>query len=386
MNNPLVPLGEVVDVFSGFAWKSSGFNSEGKGVPIIRIQNVAQPDSDFVYWDDEYQDRFLINRGDLLLSLSGSFRIDKWSGPVSLLNQRVVKLTPKERLDADFFRHFMQSQLLEIEALGRHALVNNVSVADLKKIEVPLPPLPGQRRIAAILDKADALRAKRREAIAKLDQLLQSVFLEMFGDPATNPKRWPAVTVAEIAEVQGGLQFSASRKAIPNSVPYLRVANVQRGFLDLTEIKEMGATIAEVQRIRLKAGDILVVEGHGNPDEIGRCAIWDGSISECIHQNHLIRVRANPEIVTPSFLESYLNSDVGSRWLKGSARTTSGLNTISVKKVRETQVLLPPLALQQRWDAFVLSVAARRSVALLAAFKNTSLFEALQAQAFSGNL
>lgn len=294
-----------------------------------------------------------------------------------------------EMLDDRYLYHFLRQPL--VRESGQLRMTGSggqkrVPKAFLEGLNIPLPPLPEQRRIAAILDKADALRAKRRETIAKLDQLLQSVFPEMFGDPLSNPKAWPVVTVAEIAEVQGGLQFSASRKAIPNSVPYLRVANVQRGSLDLSEIKEMGATAAEVQRIRLKTGDILVVEGHGNPDEIGRCAIWDGSILECIHQNHLIRVRANPDVVTPSFLESYLNSDVGSRWLKGSARTTSGLNTISVKKVRETQVLLPPLVRQRQWDAVVLSIAARRSVALMAAIKNTSLFEALQAQAFSGKL
>ncbi|UUD64660.1 restriction endonuclease subunit S [Pseudomonas seleniipraecipitans] len=302
------------------------------------------------------------------------------------INQDLKAVVPSGEVDPRYLLWYFIANASQIQSMGKGATVKGVTLDQLRKLQFPLPPFPEQRRIAAILDKAEALRAKRSEAIAKLDQLLQSVFLEMFGDPLTNPKEWPAVTVAEIAEVQGGLQFSASRKDIPNSVPYLRVANVQRGFLDLAEIKEMGATVAEVQRIRLNAGDILVVEGHGNPDEIGRCAVWDGSISECIHQNHLIRVRANPETVTPSFLASYLNSDVGSRWLKGTARTTSGLNTISVKKVRETQVLLPPLALQQRWDDFVLSVADRRSVALVAAVKNASLFEALQAQAFSGKL
>jgi type I restriction enzyme S subunit len=180
---------------------------------------------------------------------------------------------------------------------------------------VPLPRPVEQRRIADILDKADALRAKRRAALAKLDAFAESIFLDMFGDPATNPKRWATTTVGTVGAVQGGLQVTTARNGHPIELPYLRVANVYRDRLDLREVKTIRATNVEIERTRLKTGDLLIVEGHGNASEIGRCAIWDGSIELCSHQNHLIRVRLDvtralpgyalrvPKILTTSFPE-----------------------------------------------------------------------------------
>jgi len=251
------------------------------------------------------------------------------------------------QLNQKYLWHWLGNAADHLRSKGRGATFLQVNRADIGSMEIPLPPLPEQRRIAAILDKADALRAKRRQAIAKLDQLLQSVFLEMFGDPSEG---WPLASVGLIAQVQGGLQLSAARQSIPTKSPYLRVANVYRGKLNLTEIKEMGVTPSELSRTRLQPNDILVVEGHGNPEEIGRCAMWNGAVEECTHQNHLIRVRVSDERIRPEFLETYLNSSAGRSHLTGSARTTSGLNTISVTKVKEVPLRVPPITIQKRWE------------------------------------
>lgn len=304
---------------------------------------------------------------------------------VTVVDVCIIRIDNRH-IDAKWLVHAINSPIIRqrISEYVSGTTRQRISRGNLAKIKISVPPLAEQRRISAILDKADALRIQRREAISKLDQLLHSVFWDIFGDPTKNPKGWEVATVADVAEVQGGLQLSASRQSITTSAPYLRVANVYRGCLNLSEIKVMGATPAEIKRTALVAGDILVVEGHGNPDEIGRCAIWDGSIKGCIHQNHLIRVRANTERIIPSYLASYLNSEVGSRELKGSARTTSGLNTISVSKVRQAEILLPPLQVQERWSAFTLKISAQHATSDNAARKADALFAALQAQAFYG--
>jgi len=222
----------------------------------------------------------------------------------------------------------------------------------LRSVKVSLPPLLEQRRIAAILDKAEVLCSKRREAIAKLDQLLQSVFLEMFG----GDKGWSIQTIGDLAHVQGGLQLSNARSKIETLRPYLRVANVYRNKLELSEIKHMGVTESEFSRTQLKKNDLLIVEGHGNTDEIGRSAIWNGSISECTHQNHLIRCRIEDENFLPEYLNFYLNSDLGRFQLKRSSNTTSGLSTISISKVREVRVPTPPIELQKKWQTAQLHI------------------------------
>ena len=203
MNAPKVSLEETCDFLSEFAWSATKFNVSGDGFPIIRIQNVdSSRDRDFIYWDEPYDKRFVISKGDLLLTLSGSFRVGLWDGPPALLNQRIVKLTPRSNVTYEWLLHVLRNLIEKISSLGRHALVSNVALADLRKLEVPLPSLPEQRRIAAILDQADALRVKRREALAQLDSLTQSIFIEMFGDPIENPLKWATCTLGEIARAK----------------------------------------------------------------------------------------------------------------------------------------------------------------------------------------
>lgn len=302
-------------------------------------------------------------------------------------NQGFKSLVPQpNRVDAKFLFHWLRTNRSYLESLGNGATFKEVSKATVSRVEVPLPPVEEQRRIADILDCADALRARRRAVLAQLDALTDAIFVEMFGDPATNTRNWPLLTVGDVAEVQGGLQVSSSRKTLPIEVPYLRVANVFRGALDLREIKSMRASESEVRRTRLVENDLLMVEGHGNPEEIGRAAVWDGSIPNCIHQNHLIRARFESTRVDATYACVYLNSPGGRRHLVRSGKTTSGLNTISVSQVRETPLALPPLELQVLFAASLGAVRRIRTVYESAALQSDSLFASLQHRAFRGDL
>lgn len=251
---------------------------------------------------------------------------------------------------------------------------------------VPLPSLQEQRRIAAILDQAEALRTQRRTALALQGSLTQSLFLDMFGDPVANSKRWSMSTIGDLAEVQGGLQVKSARKNLPIEVPYLRVANVYRGVLDLTEIKTIRATPAEIQRTTLMKNDLLVVEGHGNPNEIGRAALWNGHIEQCVHQNHLIRARFDHNKVKPAFASEYVNSPGGRQHLLRAGKSTSGLNTISVSNVREMPIALPPLPLQQTFATRIEAIEALKATHRRALAALDALFASLQQRAFAGEL
>ena len=181
-------------------------------------------------------------------------------------------------------------------------------------------------------------------------------------------------------------QVTSTRKDLPREVPYLRVANVHRGRLLLDEIKLIRATPAEVTRTSLRYNDLLVVEGHGNANEIGRSALWNGHIAECVHQNHLIRVRFDLSIVVPFYACEYLNSAGGRQHLLRAGKSTSGLNTISVSNVREAPVALPPLPLQQTFAIRIQSVEALKTTHRAALAELDALFASLQHRAFSGAL
>jgi type I restriction enzyme S subunit len=161
------------------------------------------------------------------------------------------------------------------------------------------------------------------------------------------PNGWVWTTIDRVAAVQGGIQKQQKRRPVHNRYPFLRVANVGRGTLDLGEVHEVELFDGEIERFALSVGDLLVVEGNGSADQLGRAAMWHGQIQDCVHQNHLIRIRPSA-ILDPSFLQYLWNSSVVSTQLKKLASSTSGLHTLSTAKIKRVEIPLPPLAEQHR--------------------------------------
>ena len=171
------------------------------------------------------------------------------------------------------------------------------------------------------------------------------------------PEGWCWASVAEISDVQGGIQKQPKRAPRQNAYPYLRVANVHRDRLELDEVHQIELFGDELDRLRLAPGDLLVVEGNGSKTEIGRSAIWTGKIEDCVHQNHIIRVRFLAG--SSRYLNAYWNSPAGTGRVMQMAASTSGLYTLSVTKVCALPVPLPPLAEQEQ---IVAAVEQRLSV------------------------
>jgi len=376
--------------------RSSEFVSSG--IPFIRANNLLNktisPQEMYFITPEKHQTLLKghIKTGDILITTRGDLGktalVPESYNDANINAQLVLLRANPQQIDPKFLIWCFDTVEVkfQITQLQTGTALQQLPVGKLRKIEIPVPSLEEQKRIAEVLDRAEELRSKRREAIAQLDILTQAIFIEMFGDPKSNPKGWNLTKVGEIADVQGGLQVSSSRKKYPREVPYLRVANVYRGFLNLSEIKMICATDAEISRTLLEKNDLLIVEGHGNPNEIGRVGLWDGSIPNCIHQNHIIRARFGTNKIVPIYVCHYLNSPGGRQHLLKSGKTTSGLNTISVSEVRSTPVSLPPLQLQQEFACRVeaiekLKIAHRASLSELDA-----LFASLQHRAFRGEL
>jgi type I restriction enzyme S subunit len=161
------------------------------------------------------------------------------------------------------------------------------------------------------------------------------------------PEGWAWTTLGQISDIQGGIQKQPKRTPRNNAFPFLRVANVFRGRLDLSEIHSIELFEGELGKLRLEPGDLLIVEGNGSVSEIGRMAIWDGSVQNCVHQNHIIRARMLGGLL-PQFASAYWNSPEGTVRVMRVAASTSGLYTLSVSKVSVLPLPLPPLAEQQR--------------------------------------
>ena len=352
---------------------------------MLRIQNLNGGDR-WYYSNLKLPDEKYCEAGDLLYAWSASFGPYRFTGPRSIFHYHIWRVIPGNELDKTFAFYLLEKITNEVKSAAHGVAMLHMTKSGIEAWPILVPPLAEQRRIADVLDRVEALRTKRRETLAHLDSLTQSIFLDLFGDPATNPKGWPILKVHQVGDVQGGLQLTSARKSLPREVPYLRVANVYRGFLDLREIKTMRATDVEVERTTLSKDDLLIVEGHGNPAEIGRGALWNGSITNCIHQNHIIRVRFAATKVLPVYACEYLNSPSGRRHLLRAGKTTSGLNTISVSEVRGTPLAVPPLTVQRKFVQQVTAVEKLKTIHRESLVQLNALFDSLQHRAFRGKL
>jgi type I restriction enzyme S subunit len=301
----------------------------------------------------------------------------------------ILPLLPGPELDRNYLAHFLlQPELISL-ADSRATGVNlpRLSPKVLIGFQVPLPPLPEQRRIAEVLDRVAALWAKRRGTLAQLDDLIQSIFLEMFGDPATNPKEWPeSKTLGEVAEITSGI--TKGRKVngqATREVPYLAVVNVQDRALDLSVIKTIAATENEIERYRLKPNDLLLTEG-GDPDKLGRGTLWSDELPECIHQNHVFRVRLSADDLHPLFLNWIVGSQRGKRYFARSAKQTTGIASINMTQLRGFPLLLPPQNLQREFARRAEAVERLKAAQRASLTEINALFVSLQHRAFRGEL
>ena len=195
---------------------------------------------------------------------------------------------------------------------------------------------------------ADIVKGRER-AIEVLGLRRQTALPEVryVAPPFGAPNSWVWSLVDDCFVVTGGIQKTPRRTPRDNAFPYVGVANVYRGRLDLSEVKQFELNEGELEKLRLEENDLLIVEGNGSASEIGRCARWTGELSNCVHQNHIIRCRpGNPAI--SRFTELYLNSGIAVEAMRELAVTSAGLYNLSVGKIRKIRFPLPPLTEQHR--------------------------------------
>jgi type I restriction enzyme S subunit len=313
--------------------------------------------------------------------------VNFWTDPIFASDCSTVT-SSREDMDIKYVFYFLRSQQDYINSkLRSGAAQPHVYAKDIAQLRLQVPPIDVQRRIAANLDQADALRAKRREALAQLDSLTQSIFIEMFGDPVANSKGWPdTTTLGEVANIASGVTKGRNLTGkVTRTIPYLAVANVQDKSLSLSAVKEIEATEDEIERYLLKWNDLILTEG-GDPDKLGRGTLWKNELPECIHQNHIFRVRVTSEAVTPLFLNWLVGSQRGKKFFLRSAKQTTGIASINMTQLRSFPLLLPPVELQRDFEKIAEGVAKQHIFQTASLSAIEALFASLQHRAFRGEL
>ncbi|MFZ0943557.1 MAG: restriction endonuclease subunit S [Syntrophobacteraceae bacterium] len=271
---------------------------------------------------------------------------------------------------------------LDLSRLKTATGVPGLTREDAYQEQIPVPPFDEQRRIVDILSRAEGIIRLRREAQKKAAELIPALFLDMFGDPAMNPKGRPIFRLGDIAEVVSGVtkgrKFNGKQTV---TAPYLRVANVQAGFLDLTELKEIEVLPSDVQQLTLQYGDVLLTEG-GDYDKLGRGALWIYDIPRCIHQNHIFRVRLEKDFALPEFFVTYLQTQHARNYFLRSAKQTTNLASINMTQLRGLPVILPPVDTQSTFVKLFEQIHSIKTEQENATQKAEATFNALLARAF----
>lgn len=332
--------------------------------------------------------RKLIHGGDILVStvrpnLNAVAMVpSELHGQIASTGFCVLRAT--EEVLPEYLFYFLRTKTFveSLSSLVAGALYPAVSDSQVLDQELPVPSISEQRRIVDLLSRAEGIVRLRCDAESKAAELIPALFLDMFGDPVTNPKRWDEHRLGDIAEVVSGVTKGrkfGDRQTV--EVPYLRVANVQAGRIDLTEVKTIDVLPREVDQLALKHGDVVLTEG-GDFDKLGRGALWEHDVPNCIHQNHVFRVRLNQSVARPEFFVCYLQAGKAREYFLRSAKRTTNLASINMTQLRALPVVLPAMTVQREFAERFSAARSIQSQQAAATAKAQATFDALLARAF----
>jgi type I restriction enzyme S subunit len=396
------------------------------GVPLIFVRNIRSGDfsTSATRSIDETKATSLraheARSGDVLITKMGDPPGDArvYRGPPAIVTADCIRLRPSPDFDARFIAMAFASAPVksQIQQITRGVAQRKVSLSRLRTgVQLPVPPLAEQRRIVGILEdhlsRVDAADRNLDAAEARLQGLRDQVIRrELFpssraGEPHAAlvpsadaddrllPNLAPSIRWArleDVADVVGGITKDSSKQSDPAlvEVPYLRVANVQRGRLDLSVITTIRASATKVRALRLLPGDVLLNEG-GDRDKLGRGWVWEGQIDECIHQNHVFRARIRGDVLRPRLL-SWAANTVGGGWCERNGKQSVNLASISLSKIRRMPVPVPPHAdqavIEERILAGLGGCSRLEQNIVRAGAESRSLRRSLLDAAFAGRL
>lgn len=369
---------DCTDILSGFAFKSELFNNSGNGIPLVRIRDVGRDYSE-TYYPGEYSIEFILNNGDIIIGMDGEFRISEWKGGKALLNQRVCKIIPDGRkIHPRYMLYLLPKELKKIEDATPFVTVKHLSVNKIKDIQIPLPPLATQQKIAATLDAADAYRQQTKALIAKYDQLAQSLFLDMFGDPVRNEKGWEKKKLEDILEFLTSGSRGWAKYYSENGDLFLRIQNVGYDCLRLDEIIYIQTpSSAEANRTKVKTGDVIL----SITADLGRTAVIPDDFPDAYINQHLAILRLKGQM-NPRFLSAYIATKGGQSFFnqlnKGGVK--AGLNFTDIKSY---PIFTPSIALQNLFAERIQHIEAQKQQARASLQKAEELFNSLLQRAFA---
>lgn len=376
-------LTDICDIQYGYAFDSKCFTEDSAYPPLVRIRDVKRGYSE-TYYSGEYLEEYVLSAGDLLVGMDGEFNIARWKCTGALLNQRVCKLVAKIGTNEEYLRFAMSKALKKIEQRTAFVTVKHLSAKELNKLELDVPELSNQDRIADILNRLENVIEKRREELDKLDELIKARFVELFGNLDINDKGWNECSLGEACNKVIRYPTFYGMDYLETGTRVIRIGNIlEDGHMELADEnyvfvydgvnEDFPETVMELNDI------VMAVRGDGSAAKrigiIREEELIDSNISP-----NLIRIKAGKEL-EPLFLFYYLTGDVGQRRLDAYVNKTAKKN-IAAKDIVKVIVPIPPLLVQKQFADFVHQVDKSKVAVQKALDETKLLFDSLMQQYF----
>jgi len=375
-------LDKTVDILSGYAFNSSNFNNEGRGTPLIRIRDVNANQTK-TFFDGVYPIEYLVENGDLLVGMDGNFNLVEWRGGRALMNQRICKIIPKKDLiSKDFIKYLMPKSLKEIEDRTSFATVKHLSVKKIKEIKLPNYNLKTQQRIAEILDNAAALRDKTAQLLKEYDLLAQAIFLEMFGDPVTNPKGWGVDRMDKIcSKVTDGTHDTPER--LSKGVKFITGKHIRPYKIDYENSDYVYPEVHKeiYRRCNPELNDVLYTNIGVN---LGTAAL--NIVDYEFSMKNVALLKCNKSKIIGRYLEYFLNSKNMKEKILWISSIGGAQKFLSLNQLRSLKVLVPPMSLQNQFAEKIALIDQQKELAKQELKESEDLFNCLLQKAFKGEL
>ncbi|WP_271767958.1 restriction endonuclease subunit S [Aquimarina algiphila] len=343
-------LDQYIDILSGYAFKPKFFNSLGDGLPLIRVRDVNSGFSG-KYYSGPYHEKFVINDGDILVGMDGDFKCVEWNYGKALLNQRVCKIVPKiNELNKKYLLHFLPKELEEIHRKTTYTTVKHLSAKQIKGIKINKPSLSNQKRIAQVLTDCEVLIAKRKQSIDLLNELVKSTFLEMFGDPVKNEKGWKKTILNKVCtKITDGTHHSPPIQ--DEGIPYITAKHISENNLDFWS-----------KPWYISKEDHKVIFSRCNPEKGDILYIKDGATTgkSCINTydfefsllSSVALLKPDRSLILKEYLNSWLNNPIVKQKII-SKMAGGAIKRLTLRKIKDIQILLPPLQIQNQFAQIV---------------------------------
>lgn len=368
----------LADYHNGAAFNHSDWGEEG--IPIIRIEQINDPSAPTDFYGGPLLPQNRITTGDLVFSWSATLKAMIWKNGDGALNQHLFKVVPQSGTDKAFLHYLLEGNMDRISFGSQGSTMKHITRKELQRFRVEIPiEETEQRRIAEILGTVDAVIEQTEALIAKQQQMKAGLMHDLFTRGLTPtgelrpaheqapqlykesplgwiPKKWDVENLGKLAEIVSGVTLSSKTEPTQDiDVPYLRVANVQDGYLDLSEIKTVRVSATQLEKLNLLSGDVLMNEG-GDFDKLGRGTVWNEEIVPCVHQNHVFRVRARTVRLLSYYLAFWSQSEQGKKYFLLNSKQSTNLASINSTQLHRFPIAVPGIDEQREIQKRIVSL------------------------------